>query len=733
MLQKCKDLLQKYFGYESFKEGQEIAIKSVLNKKDTLVIMPTGAGKSICYQIPALVQEGITIVISPLIALMKDQVDYLNSLGVEATFINSSLSAEDTQERLYKTSIGQYKLVYVAPERLEVQSFCESLRNLKVSIVAIDEAHCVSHWGHDFRPSYRRVPQFIDSFQKRPIVIALTATATELVREDIIDLLSLENPNVYVSGFDRSNLNFSVVSGEEKKNFVLEYVKENKTQCGIIYTSTRKEGANIYNAILKAGHKVGLYHAGLGDAQRSEVQEAFIYDNLDIMVATNAFGMGIDKSNVRYVIHYNVPKNIEAYYQEAGRAGRDGEDSECILLFNPSDVQIQKYFIDQKELGEERKANEYKKLQSMVDYCYTSKCLRKYILEYFGDKDTKDNCNNCSICNDHREQKDITLEAQKIISCAYKVKERYGKTVILDVLKGSENKKVLGNNLNTVSTYGIMKDYNRADIQLMLNKLIADEYLKVTEDEYSVVKLTPKAVSLLKNKESVFMKINKVEKKLIIENELLTRLKNLRREISTREKIPPYVVFHDVTLNEICSVFPTNKLSLKKIKGIGEAKFEKYGEVILDIVNSYLEENNIAAANIEDEQNNDNLDDISMKKASKGSKTGKTGKTSKKKIVSEKVKSHIVTYDMFTQGKDLGEIANLRGVSLLTIQEHIFQCYLSGLNIDLDIFIPKQYEETILDTIKTIGAEKLKPIKEALPDCIDYMAIKAVLCKYNNA
>ena len=719
MLEKCRVLLKKYFGYENFKEGQEIAIKSVLNKRDTLVIMPTGAGKSVCYQIPALVGEGVTIVISPLIALMKDQVDYLNSLGIEATFINSSLSAEDTKERLYKTSIGEYKLIYVAPERLEVQSFCDSLRNLKVSLVAVDEAHCVSHWGHDFRPSYRRVPHFIGSFEVRPIVIALTATATEVVREDIVKLLSLENPNVYVTGFDRSNLNFSVVTGEDNKSFVLKYTKENKGECGIIYTSTRKEGANIYTALLKAGHKVGLYHAGLTDTQRSEVQEAFIYDNLDIMVATNAFGMGIDKSNVRYVIHFNVPKNIEAYYQEAGRAGRDGIDSECILLFNPSDVRIQKYFIDQGELSDERKANEYKKLQSMVDYCYTSKCLRKYILEYFGDKNAKDNCNNCSICNDSREQKDITVEAQKIISCAYKVQERYGKNVILDVLKGSQNKKILGNNLNRVSTYGIMKDYNRDDLQLMLNKLIADEYLRVTEDEFSVVKLTKRAISLLKNSGKVFMKINKVEKKLNIENELLTRLKDLRREISTREKIPPYVVFHDVTLNEICTFFPTSKLSLKKIKGIGDAKFEKYGEAILEIVNDYVKEKNITVEHLEEEN-----------EASKNTK--KVSRSTKKEVSSEKVKSHIVTYNMFAKGKTLEEIAKARGVSLLTIQEHIFQCYLCGLNIDLNIFIPKEYEKNILKVIKEVGAEKLKPIKEALPECIDYMAIKAVICKYND-
>ena len=380
MIDECKKVLKKYFGFDEFKGGQDIAINSVLKRKDSLVIMPTGGGKSICYQLPAMIFNGITIVISPLIALMKDQVDYLNSIGIEAAFINSSLSNNEIQNRLYKAAQGEFKLLYVAPERLDSQSFLEGLKGLKVSLVAVDEAHCVSHWGHDFRPSYTRISNFINGFNNRPVVIALTATATELVREDIIKSLQLIAPEIHVTGFDRSNLSFSVIVGENKKEFIRDYIKQNKENSGIIYASTRKEVENIYQFLLKEGYKAGLYHAGLNDDERIKMQEAFIYDDLDIMVATNAFGMGIDKSNVRYVIHYNMPKTIEAYYQEAGRAGRDGQTGECILLFSPGDLYIQKFFIDQSNLDEERKAFEYKKLQFMVDYCYTSTCLRKYIL-----------------------------------------------------------------------------------------------------------------------------------------------------------------------------------------------------------------------------------------------------------------------------------------------------------------------------------------------------------------
>ncbi|MBC8061278.1 MAG: DNA helicase RecQ [Clostridiaceae bacterium] len=708
MIDDCKKVLKKYFGFDEFKGGQNLAITSVINKKDTLIIMPTGGGKSICYQLPAMIFEGITIVISPLIALMKDQVDYLNSIGIEATFINSSLSNNEINNRLYKASQGEFKLLYVAPERLESPSFIDRLDALKVSLIAVDEAHCVSHWGHDFRPSYTRISNFINGFSNRPVVMALTATATAQVREDIIKLLQLRTPEIHVTGFDRSNLCFSVIVGENKKEFIRNYIRQNKTNSGVIYASTRKEVENIYEFLIKEGYKAGLYHAGLSDEERIKMQEAFIYDDLDIMVATNAFGMGIDKSNVRYVIHYNMPKTIEAYYQEAGRAGRDGEAGECILLFNPGDLYIQKFFIDQSNLGEERKAFEYKKLQFMVDYCYTSTCLRKYILSYFGEEDIKDTCGNCSICNDSRELKDITLEAQMILSCVYRTQERYGKNIIIDVLKGSENKKVLDYGLNSVSTYGLMKSYKRENVQLILNKLIADGYLKLTESEYAVMKLSNKSSAVLKSREKVFMKLHKVETKVEIKEDLLSRLKELRKEISQREKIPPYVIFHDATLNEMCTVLPCSAIDFKGIKGVGERKLEKYGEDFISIIESYMLENNIL-------KNNSKPEVV-------------RAVTSKKE---EKVKSHIVTYNLYSEGNSMEDISIEREIAITTVENHLVDCYLEGLEVDLDIFIPEGKEDIILNTIKSLGAITLKPIKEALPKEISYSAIKAVLYKYN--
>lgn len=700
MDENCNSILKKYFGYDEFKGGQKLAIESILGKKDSLIIMPTGGGKSICYQLSALIFEGITIVISPLIALMKDQVDYLNSIGIAATFINSSLQNSELQTRMAKAEAGDYKIIYLAPERLDSFAFVNILNNISVSLVAVDEAHCVSHWGHDFRPSYTQISKFINSLSVRPVVTALTATATEQVREDIIKSLELKDPEVHVTGFDRKNLSFSVVLGENKRSFVNNYLLENKGKSGIIYASTRKEVENIYEYLKKDGYSVGQYHAGLSDDVRSSTQEAFIYDDVDIMVATNAFGMGIDKSNVRFVIHYNIPKNIEAYYQEAGRAGRDGENGECILLFNPGDTYIQRFFIDESNLSEERKAFEYKKLQVMVDYCYTSECLRKYILQYFGEAEVPEKCDNCSICNDHSELRDITIEAQMILSCVYRASERYGKNIIIDILKGSLNKKVMDNGLNKISTYGLMKSHRREDVQLMLNKLIADGYLRLTEDGYSVMKLTAKSSAVLKNKEKVFMKLAKIERKIEVKEQLLSSLKELRKSISAREKLPPYLVFQDSTLNELSSKLPENELEFKAIKGVGDIKFQRYGEEFLNLINSYKEENGIV----------NNAPTIAKD--------------------NEKVKSHIISYELLKNGKTISEIAEERGLSLTTIETHIFECYLEGLDISLDCLIPTKHESLILSKIEAIGALALKPLKEELPDEISYSAIKAVIYKH---
>ncbi|ACQ54754.1 DNA helicase RecQ [Clostridium botulinum] len=707
MLEGAKDLLKKHFGYNEFRKAQEKVIESIIKKEDTVAIMPTGAGKSICYQIPALIFEGVTVVISPLISLMKDQVDSLKEVGIEATYINSSLNNLEIEERIFNAREGIYKLIYIAPERLESDSFVRSLNNLNIALVAVDEAHCVSQWGHDFRPSYTKISNFIRKLSKRPIVTAFTATATEAVRKDILNSLELQNPKVFVTGFDRENLSFSVIKGEDKEKFIFAYLGNNIGKVGIIYTSTRKEAESLYNKINKKGYKVGVYHAGLNDEERKKTQEDFSFDNIEIIVATNAFGMGIDKSNVRFVIHHNIPKNMEAYYQEAGRAGRDGEESECILLFSPNDIRLQKYFIDESFLSPERKNNEYNKLRAMVDYCYTSKCLRSYILEYFGEDALEEKCNNCSTCNDNREEKDITLEAQKIFSCVYRMKERFGVNMVADVLRGSKNKKLLSLDLDGVSTYGIMEEFTQKDIVALMNKLIADDYMVTTDDKFPVVRLRPKSYDVLKGKEIVSIKVSKIEKKVKVDNELFEILKQLRKEISQEESVPPFMIFPDATLKELSEYMPTKEEDLLKIKGIGERKAKVYGERFIEAITEYMNEKGIDI---------NNMDNYESTKSNKESK----------------IKTHVLSYNLYKEGKTIKEIAEERNLKAITIQEHLFKCLSEGMEVDLDNFIKKDYEKLILDTIKKVGGTKLKPVKDELPPEVDYMCIKSVWYKYKD-
>lgn len=584
-MEDAQELLRKYYGYPDFREGQKRVIASVISGTDTLGIMPTGGGKSICYQVPAMLMEGTTIVVSPLISLMKDQVDGLDSIGVPATYLNSTLSYAEVSKRIRMAEQGEYKLLYVAPERLESERFLELLSGLTVPMIAVDEAHCVSQWGHDFRPSYMRVNELVNHLPRRPILAAFTATATDQVREDIVKHLKLAEPQVFVTGFARTNLSFSVVKGENKRDVLMGYIREHADEAGIIYAATRKEVDQLCEYLLRQGVAAGKYHAGLTDTERADMQEKFLYDEVRVMVASNAFGMGIDKSNVRYVIHYNMPKNMEAYYQEAGRAGRDGEPSDCTLLFSPQDIHIQKFLIEQSVSDPQRQAQEYRRLQQMADYCHTPQCLQRYIVRYFGGEMEQD-CGQCSNCaSPDLEMTDITLEAQQIFSCVRRMRERFGMTLVASVLKGSRAKKVLDMRFDQLSTYGLMKNRTEKDIIDRIQLLVAEGYLQLTEGQYPVLKLAPKAGVVLAGEERVVQRVRvKPAAPAVkdVENELFDELRKLRSEIAKREGIPPYIVFPDSTLREMCGVKPTNPAAMLKIKGVGEAKFFKYGAYFIE-------------------------------------------------------------------------------------------------------------------------------------------------------
>jgi ATP-dependent DNA helicase RecQ len=721
MLSAAKNLLKQYFGYTSFRKGQNEIITNLLDGKDTLGIMPTGGGKSICYQVPAMLFDGITIVVSPLISLMKDQVDALTNVGIPSTFINSSLSQQEVGERIRKTQSGDYKLLYIAPERLDSPTFQSLLSQLEVSLIAIDEAHCISQWGHDFRPSYMAIKPMIERLPVKPIIVALTATATPEVVKDISGLLHIGEENTFISGFARDNLTFSVLKGYNKRDFTLKFMEKNQ-QSGIIYAGTRKEVDQIHTWLNQKGYDVGKYHAGLSEDERKISQEKFLYDDYTIMVATNAFGMGINKSNVRFVLHYNLPKNMEAYYQEAGRAGRDGEESECLLLFNPQDVQLQKFLIEQTGSDDKRKSNEYKKLQQMIDYCNTERCLQSYILEYFGDHDIEQACRHCSNCTDNREKVEITKEAQMILSCVKRMDERFGKTLVAQVLKGSQNKRIKELGFAKLSTYGLLKGETEKDITSKIDFLIAEGYLSLTEGQYPVVILQEKSFSVLTGKEKVFRREElKITNERPANNELFDHLRMLRKEISTEEKVPPYIIFSDKTLREMSVTYPVDEASMLKISGVGQAKLEKYGEQFVEFIKEYIKENDI------EPYRSGNFSGVEEPLSTADQKNN--SRNPRKINDTNKTPSFMETYSLLTEGQSLEEISRVRDLSPRTVEGHIIQAATEGLSVVWSRFFTPDEETLILEKVSEIGAEKLTPLKEALPDEISYFAIKAVLCK----
>ena len=600
---RALQLLQTYFGYTSFRPAQEAPVVSLLQNEDVVAIMPTGAGKSICFQIPALCKSGISIVFSPLISLMKDQVDSLVDQNIPAALINSTLTQTEFNKTMYEVRSGKIKLLYIAPERLGSNFFCNVLRSMPISQVIVDEAHCISQWGHDFRPSYRLIGDWLSSLPKRPVVGAFTATATKAVENDIKKLLGLDCANVYVTGFDRPNLSFSVVRTSKRMDYVVDYVRRHSNENGIIYCSTRKDVERVYDNLTRAGIQTGYYHAGLSDEMRQDMQNKYAFDQLQVMVATNAFGMGIDKSNVRYVLHYQMPRNMESYYQEAGRAGRDGAPAECILLYSGQDVRVHKYLIEQGHLEPQREQVELRKLQSMIDYCFCSTCLRKYMLAYFGEIVPWLECSNCSSCNTKGERVNVTKEAKAIFRAIIATEERYGASMISSIVRGERTDRITRARLDALSVFGYLSDIGDKEIKGLIQQFVASGYLRSSTGKYPILSVTAGAEEVLAGhkeveeiRQEVIVPSRKTKKSVSISRSevhrsgsggLFEHLRQHRKQLASQLGVPPYIIFPDTVLIDLANVRPSTLGEFGNIKGVGEAKLKKYGLSFLEVIEQY--------------------------------------------------------------------------------------------------------------------------------------------------
>lgn len=600
--QQALRMLETYFGYTSFRPAQDAPIASLLRNEDVIGIMPTGAGKSICFQIPALCKAGLTIVFSPLISLMKDQVDGLLVQNIPAALINSTLTQAEFNKTMYEVRSGKIKLLYIAPERLGSNFFCNVLRALPIAQVIVDEAHCISEWGHDFRPSYRLIGEWLNSLPKRPIVGAFTATATKYVENDIKKLLGLDKANVYVTGFDRPNLSFSVIRTPKRMDYVVHYVRQHDNENGIIYCATRKDVDRVYENLTRAGIKVGHYHGGLSDEVRREMQNAYADDKLQVMVATNAFGMGIDKSNVRYVLHYQMPRNMESYYQEAGRAGRDGAPAECILLYSGQDIQVHKYLIEQSIETPERQEVELRKLQSMIDYCFCSNCLRKYMLNYFGESTVWTTCDNCSSCKGSGDKVNVTKEAKAIFRAIMGTDERYGASMITSIVRGERTDRIMRAGHDALPVFGLLSNVDEKSIKGLIQQFVASGYLRSSSGKYPVLSLTAGAEEVLgghKEVEEIRQHVSVPSrtsrsvsttsrgKSSSGSSGLFEHLRQHRKRLAEEAGLRPYLIFPDTVLIDLANLRPTTLGEFGNVKGVGEAKLKKYGLSFLQAIAEY--------------------------------------------------------------------------------------------------------------------------------------------------